>query len=380
MLKTLDGSIISLIILIIIFVQIYDQSKKTNAQSRLFFKMVCLNIVLIVLDLLTWHFDGKAGRANLAGAKIANILFFSLQPIMASLFVLYIADLIKSSYKRIVSLKIIIAILLTAIAVLTVASSFTGWFFNISENNIYTRGEYFILYEIGSLSLFVYSFYLIIRNRKIFERKYFIALIIFFIPQAAGIAIQSVFYGYTTIMIGMTLSILIIYISIQSRSLNTDYLTELNNRRSLDEYVSGKIKSSTDKDTFIAVMIDIDSFKSINDSFGHELGDLALKDTARILKDSLRRGDFISRMGGDEFIVIIDVHQGQLPDAAVTRIMANLDKFNAGNSRPYQLSVSIGYYMFEPASKMTSKELLRHIDKLMYDNKKSKTDSISALQ
>ena len=167
------------------------------------------------------------------------------------------------------------------------------------------------------------------------------------------------------------LSLLIVYFNIQSQGLNTDYLTGVNNRRHLDEYIATKIRNSINK-TFAAIMIDIDNFKSINDNYGHDIGDLALKDAVQIIKNSLRHDDFIARMGGDEFIVIINIHTGQSSDIAVKRITENIDNFNMENIRPYKLSFSIGCYVYDILSKMSPNDLISHIDKLMYENKKMK--------
>ena len=74
-------------------------------------------------------------------------------------------------------------------------------------------------------------------------------------PQTIGIVIKFTYYGCSTILIGMTLSLTIAYFNIQSSALNTDHLTGINNRRHLDEYVAAKIRSSTRERTFAAIKI-----------------------------------------------------------------------------------------------------------------------------
>jgi diguanylate cyclase (GGDEF)-like protein len=151
--------------------------------------------------------------------------------------------------------------------------------------------------------------------------------------------------------------------------MNTDFLTGLNNRMHLQGYIKAKIKNSSDKKTFGAIMVDIDAFKNINDVFGHAVGDQALIDAAQILRDSLRRDDFIARFGGDEFIIIIDIQTiGALEDA-VKRIDKNVKQFNSISHKPYRLSFSLGYDIYDSKQKLKSDEFLNRIDQLMYKNK-----------
>ena len=84
------------------------------------------------------------------------------------------------------------------------------------------------------------------------------------------------------------------------RTANTDYLTALNNRRSLFAHLE-KVKSSP---SLAMITVDLDNFKKVNDNFGHQAGDKALRETARIMKESFP-DDFIARLGGDEFITVI---------------------------------------------------------------------------
>lgn len=87
----------------------------------------------------------------------------------------------------------------------------------------------------------------------------------------------------------------------------TDFLTKLDNRRSLDTVVPSMIKYAKDMGRSLAVaMIDIDHFKAVNDTHGHGIGDEVLKYISTILKDSFRQGDLIVRNGGEEFCVILD--------------------------------------------------------------------------
>jgi len=158
---------------------------------------------------------------------------------------------------------------------------------------------------------------------------------------------------------------------------NLDHLTGLYNRKYLDDYVEDMLQTSragyarTNRN-FAALMLDIDGFKNINDSFGHVEGDRAIAAAASLLKKSVRKGDFVARYGGDEFLVILDQCAAGTPKRVIRRIRDHLNKFNSENVKPYQLEVSIGFKMFSAADGLTAKEVFTRIDELMYQNKQSK--------
>ncbi|NLM09823.1 MAG: diguanylate cyclase [Clostridiaceae bacterium] len=82
----------------------------------------------------------------------------------------------------------------------------------------------------------------------------------------------------------MVLSLLVVFLKIQNYSMHTDYLTGVNNRKKLDAYLKERVSLSTEGKGFSAVLIDINSFKYINDTFGHDIGDNALETAAKLLK------------------------------------------------------------------------------------------------
>ena len=116
---------------------------------------------------------------------------------------------------------------------------------------------------------------------------------------------QTLIYGVPFVLNSIVL-LLVVFLNIQNHILYTDYLTGVNNRKRLDAYLNEKVSLSAREKGFSAILIDIDNFKHINDTYGHNMGDEALESTANLLKTCLRTGDF-ARYGGDEFCVVLDV-------------------------------------------------------------------------
>lgn len=122
------------------------------------------------------------------------------------------------------------------------------------------------------------------------------------------------------------------------------------------------------------IMIDLNDFKEINDNYGHIEGDQVLKYIASILIDSFRSGDFISRYAGDEFVVIMKLESKKNKDEMINKFRKNLREFNETGTRPYKISISLGYATYLPALKMTADEFISHTDKRMYKDKRLHRD------
>ena len=149
---------------------------------------------------------------------------------------------------------------------------------------------------------------------------------------------------------------------------NKDSLTDLYNRKFLFNYINLIIKENK-KDDFALIFIDLDNFKPVNDNFGHEKGDKILKKVANILKENFRKTDFIIRLGGDEFIVLIDLQNNHIDD--IKRVMDSLRKRVEENLNKYNLSFSYGISIYSQDGKSLY-TLLEKADTRMYEEKKKR--------
>ena len=157
------------------------------------------------------------------------------------------------------------------------------------------------------------------------------------------------------------------------RAANFDSLTNLPNRRLFDSELDRQIELAESEGTTLSLMfLDLDGFKEINDSLGHEAGDELLVQIAARLQKSLRKGDFIARLGGDEFAAINS--SCSRFDAADTaeRIISSIREPITVCGFPVKCSVSIGLASFPDEGK-TGRELLHHADVAMYQAKRNKT-------
>lgn len=149
-----------------------------------------------------------------------------------------------------------------------------------------------------------------------------------------------------------------------------DQLTGLPNRLYLAHHLPIAIEEARAAGTMLAVLfLDLDRFKHINDSRGHEIGDRLLKTVAERVRDTVRKEDEVVRMGGDEFIVVLrEIKRIEIVSELAARINEALSAPVLVDERPLVTTVSIGVSLF-PRDGADMGELLRHSDTAMYQAK-----------
>jgi len=159
----------------------------------------------------------------------------------------------------------------------------------------------------------------------------------------------------------------------------TDELTGLYNRRRFfvltEQYLKVAIRA---KKRSLLLYIDMDDLKWINDHCGHNTGDQALMDLGSILKKTFRESDIIARIGGDEFVILLE-STDENDEMLITRLDENIRDYNAKVSQDYKLSISVGVAQFDPEYPISIDELLSKADVLMYAQKRKRRKQESRL-
>ena len=157
-----------------------------------------------------------------------------------------------------------------------------------------------------------------------------------------------------------------------------DYLTSLANRRYFTNYLN-KVINQDKKENIGLILIDIDKFKFINDEYGHETGDLALKHLSKTLKNLTRKGNLVSRLGGDEFVVYIkDSTDDMLTAIAEIFRMAIQEKPITVKGERINLTLSIGTVNHINDEELTVEKLLRLADNAMYASKQTGRNKVTS--
>lgn len=148
---------------------------------------------------------------------------------------------------------------------------------------------------------------------------------------------------------------------------NFDPLTELPNRSMFHDRLEQEMKKARRNNSALALMfLDLDEFKAVNDTLGHDMGDVLLKEAARRLRDCVRETDTVARLGGDEFTVILtDLDERLSVELVATSILQKLvEPFQLGDKLAH-VSASIGI-TFYPEDASSLEELLKNADQAMY--------------
>jgi diguanylate cyclase (GGDEF)-like protein len=157
-----------------------------------------------------------------------------------------------------------------------------------------------------------------------------------------------------------------------------DPLTGLYNRRHFNEMLEYELgRSERHSHQFAVLMLDLDDFKDINDTFGHPCGDATLRGVAEILRSVIRKGDLATRIGGDEFAVIL-TETGAEGGAAVAEKLRTLLRemvFEAPDGKTFHITTSIGLVTF-PHDAQTISDLMTAVDIGLYRAKKMGKDSV----
>jgi diguanylate cyclase (GGDEF)-like protein len=157
-----------------------------------------------------------------------------------------------------------------------------------------------------------------------------------------------------------------------------DELTNLAKRTLLSQRISNALaRSRRTGNTFAVMYIDLDRFKRINDTYGHDVGDVVLVTVSQRLKSAVREYDTVARLGGDEFAILVDSLEaaGEVETVA-QRVLASLAPPIQVNEHELDVTASMGISVF-PDGGSAAEELLRNADRAMYSAKRAGRNTYS---
>ena len=152
---------------------------------------------------------------------------------------------------------------------------------------------------------------------------------------------------------------------------DTDELTGLKNRRAFNNALEDEIgKASRYDRPFSLLMLDSDDLKTVNDEFGHAVGDKLIITIAQVVQESLRRTDFLARFGGDEFVAILTETPGDRALEVAERIRTSVENTSfSANGKRVASTLSIGISSFS-SELHTAEGLLAEADSKLYESKR----------
>lgn len=331
--------------MIVVQVCIKKSNTLTEGRKKLFCKLFNAIIIAAACEWLGNYLQGT-GSATRTLHIMVKAVEFSVAPAIG----FFTAMIIERRYTK------AIYIFLGVHAVLEWLSGLWGLIYYVDEFSNYSHGKFYFVYILTYLLSIVYGIYVAMKNVKKYQYNgigYFLLIVVFMLT---GIVMQlydnSLKVDYVTVGIAS----MMLYIFTLEMINQTDELTELINRRGYENYISHI------EEKCVILFFDVDNFKTINDTYGHALGDKVLSDVGRAIKMQYAKYGKCFRFGGDEFCVVLTKNTNQI-EKLNENFLKTVAHLREKESR--MPSVSIGYADFNPDSQ-NIKDAIGEADKMMY--------------
>ena len=377
MLLYIESQVLCIVFLVVLFIFNfkYWKPKVWNTLSMLYL----VTIALAFWDIIWILVDGRPRLIWLG--HLADILHIGCIGVMGYLWFVYATEGDEFHMPKSQLAYRLYAIPLVIVTLLVVTSPITGWVYYIDANGYYHRGPLFAFHFIGYAYMLVSSL-LALRCAKRAEyardRKKLLTLALFSVPPVFLCVLQYMLPrgGLVVAPYAVLLSLLVIFVDDQHRKILVDNLTGLSNRYGLDVALHDRLATSKKdgKEKFCVILGDLDSFKIVNDTFGHPEGDRALKLTSDVLHKVAKQYNADAyRMGGDEFIILTPTADPAIAEKIYETVEQLLEDVDFRDDFP--LSMSMGIVVYD--GRMSAAELLAAVDKKLYDKKRKSIFPIS---
>ena len=348
-------SFIDIIALFFLCILLHRCNMLNNYRKKPFLFGILLTVIIILSEVGTI----LAGNGN-AGLRYINILCnvvgFALTPIIPFALIAISNITILQAHKL-----LLLPTLINIVA--AVLSPVLKLIFYVDTNNHYERGDSFFIFVAVYIINLIFLVISTLRTGKIHHypiKGKMIALSLFTI---AGTSIQLVFPTVYASWHCITLALFVYYLLLSEFDSSFDTLTGLYNRAAFEAMA----KQMTGRKAFSVIVLDINDFKSINDTYGHDYGDIVLKAIATILRKSFDNNYTCYRVGGDEFYIISkETIQERIEDQlkGMTNFLTEERKSNS-----YLPTIAYGYSIFQGGN-LNLQNILKEADEQMYCFKK----------
>jgi diguanylate cyclase (GGDEF)-like protein len=286
-----------------------------------------------------------------------------MEPTMAAQWVTYVDYKIHGSKERLKKRLFYLQPTIFA-AILLSINIFYPVAFHLDDQNIYQRGDWLWLSLLFVFGMILYTVYLAIKNRKELSDKMILFIAFFALLPVLVSFIQLFVYGLILTWAVVALGVVFAYYLIEISGNSEDHLTGLYSRKKMEEILTGKVE---ERASFSVIMIDLEYFKEINDKYGHKQGDEALQHFAKVLLRTFKDTFHVTRIGGDEFLLIskdevsidLDEYRNRLRQEIMDSTHAILQEFG----------FSFGAKSYDDSMDYSVDSIMDEVDALMYQDK-----------
>jgi len=379
----IEINLIGIVILMTILVSSRKkQGREFREEHKFFITLVTLNIFILFSDICIYLLRGYGDSWMISLNHICCMAYFIMHGWFGYGWFRYVMARMYPRHRAGKTERAILLLPALTNSLITAVSPMTGWIYSLSVTNTYFRGPFIRVSFASSAIYWMLSFIMILQEKarptKNREESEYLILLFAPVPTIIGNILQMHFYGLSIVWICSAISLLILFINIQNHQMSLDKLTGLFNRGQANAQLIWEVSHlRSSKDLLFVVMLDLDSFKKINDRCGHLAGDEALKMVAEVLKENCRKSDLVCRFGGDEFLLIEHIKSAENAEMIIQRIQNALKKKNENANLAYTVTLSAGYAVYGSGDKVTTDDILNHADHMMYEEKRRKKEGNS---
>lgn len=357
-----------IVILSVLNILRVENGDSRHTEGLLFDGMVALTFLALAAETASFLLDGVEGLLVCVLQYTINGYLFLASCGVGLIWVLYVDYMIYRSRKHLRKLLFLFAPPFLVIAGMIVCDLFgAGLIFSITPENVYLRGSYNIMPYLVMFFYYFSSFILAIRAVRKSEHPEFFPIYYFVLPCGVGIFVQGLRYGLATGWFSVSIALMSIRIQLQNRNTYVDELSGLFNRKYYLFYTNN-LRKSQKKKLISGIMLDVNHFKSINDQFGHTVGDDAIRSVGWILSEVATEHSVAFHLSGDEFVIVSVGAGEQESQALMELIRQRVEQYNATAGKPFQLSLAMGCTVCE-AAELDSDAFLHGMDMRMYEAK-----------
>ncbi len=366
---------IGVLLLVTTLLNFYRKYRSRNAEQKVFAAMLFANLSQCIVEAAPFLLEGNLFTGSVTLSIVLNTSLYVNNIVYSVLWSVYAELRVSSSPNW---LRIITKSLPGALVVLgTFVNLFVPIFFYVSHDNVYQRGPWFIYTYLISYAYLLMGTITAYRSRFSGDRYVSIPVITFLLPVVIASMLQLLFPGIALVWVGTAIGMNYAYISLVDEGASVDHLAGTFSRHQLNQTLETLPKMVADGHLIAGMMLDIDAFKAINDTYGHLVGDDAIRAVGSLLRQASKGYGKAFRYAGDEFTIIIPVQQGDEVYSVEERIHGAVETFNASGQLPCPLRLSIGHTLLKPNESIH--EFILRMDQAMYQEKeKHKQESQQA--
>lgn len=342
--------------------------------DKLFYSMVIMTMIQAVLETVEFYVDGVPGTIYIVINYATNTVTYIVSVLFGYIWTVYADYRVLFDKKRILKIYPFVAIPAVIMIIAIFINLFTPVFYSISADNCFSRTKLAFIPYLVSFFYLIYGVVVTLVHRKDVHRYMFFPAVVFTIPIFFFSILQYKFYGVSLIWLGVSLGVTNVYMNMRNETSYVDALSGLYNRHYFNKYVIANLRQTKGGRRLAGIMLDLDQFKEVNDTLGHQTGDDAIHEAGKMLIRLMNKRNVRAfRYAGDEFVILFRVENEEEINEYIDVIREKENEFNNSSGKPYKLLFSMGYTISYGAEDSYNK-FLKRLDTQMYIDKKRRAE------